>query len=41
MKEESTEKTAEQKKKIRCKKWPTCKNEACEYAHPTETVIFI
>ena len=32
------EKTAEQKKKIRCNKWPACKNEACEYAHPTETV---
>jgi hypothetical protein len=36
--EEHTEKTAEQKKKIRCKKWPTCKSEACEYAHPSETV---
>ena len=33
-----TEKSAEAKKKIRCKKWPMCKNEACEYAHPKETV---
>jgi hypothetical protein len=34
------EKTAEQKKKIRCKKWPMCKSETCEYAHPKETVIY-
>jgi hypothetical protein len=27
------------KKKIRCKKWPQCRAENCEYAHPTETVI--
>jgi len=26
------------KKKVRCKKWPGCKNESCEYAHPKETV---
>ena len=32
------EKSAEAKKKIRCKKWPSCKNEACEWAHPKETV---
>ncbi len=34
----SGEKTAEQKKKIRCKKWPMCKHEGCEYSHPKETV---
>jgi hypothetical protein len=26
------------KKKVRCKKWPICKNDTCEYAHPKETV---
>jgi hypothetical protein len=26
------------KKQIRCKKWPQCKAENCEFAHPTETV---
>lgn len=26
------------KKKVRCKKWPNCKDPNCEYAHPTETV---
>lgn len=29
------------KKKIRCKKWPQCKMDGCEYAHPTETVNII
>jgi hypothetical protein len=29
---------AANKKKVRCKKWPACKNEQCEYAHPTGTV---
>jgi hypothetical protein len=38
---EGTEKTPEVKKKVRCKKWPTCKNEGCDFSHPTETVIFI
>jgi hypothetical protein len=33
-----SEKSAEAKKKIRCKKWPMCKNEGCEFAHPKETV---
>lgn len=37
----TTEKTAEMKKKIRCKKWPLCKNESCEYSHPKETVSLI
>jgi hypothetical protein len=32
------EKSAEAKKKIRCKKWPMCKMEGCEYSHPKETV---
>ena len=32
------EKSADAKKKIRCKKWPSCKNEGCEWAHPKETV---
>ncbi len=32
------EKSGETKKKIKCKKWPMCKNEACEFAHPKETV---
>ena len=32
------EKSAEAKKKIRCKKWPSCKIEGCEWAHPKETV---
>jgi hypothetical protein len=27
------------KKTIRCKKWPVCKNESCDFAHPKETVI--
>lgn len=26
------------KKQIRCKKWPQCKTENCEFAHPTGTV---
>jgi hypothetical protein len=39
-KSQHPEKTAEQKKKIRCKKWPNCKNEACEFGHPSETVNF-
>lgn len=26
------------KKQIRCKKWPGCKAENCEFAHPSETV---
>ena len=34
-----TEKGPEAKKKIRCKRWPSCKSEGCEYSHPTETVI--
>jgi len=25
------------KKKIRCKNWPNCKNDKCEYLHPSET----
>ena len=37
----TTEKTAEMKKKIRCKKWPLCKNEGCEFSHPKETVKMI
>lgn len=28
----------EAKKKVRCKKWPQCKNENCEFIHPKETV---
>jgi len=35
------EKSAEAKKKIRCKKWPMCKSEQCEYAHPKETVKYL
>lgn len=31
----------QKKKTIRCKKWPQCKNESCEYAHPTETVKYL
>jgi hypothetical protein len=27
------------KKQIRCKKWPQCKSENCDFGHPTETVI--
>jgi len=27
------------KKQVRCKKWPQCKADNCEFAHPTETVI--
>jgi len=26
------------KKQIRCKKWPQCKADNCEFAHPSETV---
>jgi hypothetical protein len=33
------EKSAEAKKKTRCRKWPMCKNENCEFAHPKETVF--
>lgn len=25
-------------KKIRCKKWPMCKDKECPYAHPSEQV---
>ncbi len=32
------EHVAKDKKKVRCKKWPMCKNEECEYAHPKEAV---
>ena len=32
------EKSAEAKKKTRCRKWPMCKIENCEFAHPKETV---
>lgn len=28
----------ENKKKMRCKKWPLCKSDSCEYHHPSETV---
>ncbi len=34
------EKTIEAKKKTRCKKWPMCKAEGCDFAHPKETVSF-
>jgi hypothetical protein len=33
------EKSAEAKKKTRCRKWPMCKSEICEFAHPKETVL--
>ena len=32
------ERNPENRKKIRCKKWPMCKSEACEFSHPKETV---
>ena len=32
------DKSGETKKKVKCKRWPMCKNETCEFAHPKETV---
>jgi hypothetical protein len=29
------------KKQVRCKKWPQCKTDNCEFAHPSETVLHI
>jgi hypothetical protein len=29
------------KKQVRCKKWPQCKADMCDFAHPTETVIIL
>lgn len=30
-----------QKKKVRCKNWPNCKEAGCEYSHPTQTVLML
>ena len=38
--EEKNDKISDEEKKKRCKNWPNCKNENCEYHHPKETVKF-
>jgi len=38
--EKRAEKSSEDEKKKRCKNWPNCKNDKCEYHHPKETCQF-
>lgn len=38
--DKTIEKISEEEKKKRCKNWPNCKNEKCEYHHPKETCQF-